>query len=391
MILGAGAFQLPAIKKAQELGHKVICASYKESDIGLKEADVGYVCSTINKEELLKIAIKEKIDGITTIASEIAAPSVAYIAEKLGLIGYGYETASIIANKYRLRSFLNTNGLNSIKFGVATTLGEAIEVFEGLKKPAIIKPSTASGSVGVYKIYTKEELVNFFPIVKEASIIEKSVILEEFIEGREVGGEVLIVEGKIHLMAITKKYVNSKFVPYGHLLPCDIHDTTSKAIKTLLQSVINKLELKNGPLNFDIMIQNGAPHIIELGGRLGGNCLPMLMKNHTGTDTIKAIIELALGNSLDEIISYEQKPVAAYILHSVESGILARNIFDNIQNSYLEEFIVNKFASVAKGDKVEKFTRGACQLGYLIFNAETQNQLIELFNKVENYKWVELN
>ena len=99
-----------------------------------------------------------------------------------------------------------------------------------------------------------------------------------------MGGRFLVKDRKISFFAATKKYLNQAHVPYGHLLPCDISEGETNEIKSLLKRVIKGLELDNGPLNFDIMITDRGPVIIELGGRLGGNCLPQLMHYHTGND-----------------------------------------------------------------------------------------------------------
>lgn len=390
MLLGAGAFQLPAIKKAQNANYEVIVVSNNPNDPGMQIADKSITCSTLEKEKLAEIGRKENIDGVFTIASEIAAPSVAYISDKLNLSGYKYETAQIISNKYKLRSYLEQQDLNGIKFGTASNLGEAYKVFEQLSKPIMLKPSSASGSRSVYKIYNKSELESYFSDSLKSSFLEKTVIMEEFLTGREVGGEALIIDGKIKFLAITKKYVTKEFVPYGHLLPCDIRINARSNIKALLQSTIDHFNIISGPLNFDIMLNGDVPKIIELGGRLGGNCLPLLMKQHTKTDTIKAVIELSLGNDITHLIKNEISPVAAYILHSNEDGILKNNIEQTIKNSEFVNSIIDYKILYSPGDTIKKFNSGSNQLGYIIFAASSQNELIKLFDKIESKKWIEL-
>ncbi|MBL7086352.1 MAG: hypothetical protein ISS28_04565, partial [Candidatus Cloacimonetes bacterium] len=111
MILGAGYNQLPAIKKAVELGLYVITVDYLPDNIGHKYSHRYVNCSTTDRECVLKYATELKIDGIMTLASDVATTTVAYVAEKLGINGSGYEIAKIMSNKSLFRSFQKKNKL----------------------------------------------------------------------------------------------------------------------------------------------------------------------------------------------------------------------------------------------------------------------------------------
>ena len=190
MILGAGTFQVPAITKANELGYRTVALSYYPDDPGMKLASKSYVCSTTEKEDVLVIARREHIDGIMTIASEVAAITAAYVAEHMGLPGYKYDIARTICNKYKLRKFLAQRAIETPEFGLARNFEEAKGLFSKLSKPVFIKPATASGSSGVFKLDSLDQLEAAFNSSLEASIVDKEVIIEEFIEGVEVGGEI---------------------------------------------------------------------------------------------------------------------------------------------------------------------------------------------------------
>ena len=51
----------------------------------------------------MRICQDERIDGICTIASDVAAPTVAYVANQMGLVGNDYEAAVRANNKYLMR------------------------------------------------------------------------------------------------------------------------------------------------------------------------------------------------------------------------------------------------------------------------------------------------
>ena len=92
-IIGASILQLPAIKRARELGHYVGVADYNPDAVGIPFADEYFNVSTIDEEGICAAAKKFGADEIMTIATDMPMRSVAYTCEKLGLVGVSYETA----------------------------------------------------------------------------------------------------------------------------------------------------------------------------------------------------------------------------------------------------------------------------------------------------------
>ena len=106
LILGGGFQQLPAIRKAHELGLTVLLVDYLPDAPGRREADQSFLISTRDRDKILELARKEDADGILAFASDPAEETAAYVAEKLGLPGGMYAAAGILGNKRRFREFL---------------------------------------------------------------------------------------------------------------------------------------------------------------------------------------------------------------------------------------------------------------------------------------------
>ena len=109
LLLGGSAQQVIAIETAKRLGYYTILCDFLDDNPGQYAADKFYLESTTDKEKILEIAEKEKIDGILAYASDPAAPTAAYVAEKLGLPGNPYDSVEILCNKDRFRKFLAEN------------------------------------------------------------------------------------------------------------------------------------------------------------------------------------------------------------------------------------------------------------------------------------------
>ena len=90
MLLGGSAQQIIAIETARRLGYATVLCDFLPDNPGQHHADTFYLVSTTDKEAILEVARKEQIDGILAYASDPAAPTAAYVAQKLGLPGSPY-------------------------------------------------------------------------------------------------------------------------------------------------------------------------------------------------------------------------------------------------------------------------------------------------------------
>lgn len=93
ILLGGSAQQVIAIKKAKQLGFYTILCDYLPDNPGRYVADKYYSVSSTDKDSVLSIAKKENIDGIVAYSSDPAAPTAAYVSERLCLPGIPYTVA----------------------------------------------------------------------------------------------------------------------------------------------------------------------------------------------------------------------------------------------------------------------------------------------------------
>ena len=113
LLLGGSAQQVVAIDTAKKMGYYTILCDYLRDNPGQYHADKFYLVSTTNKEEVLNVAKQENVDGILAYASDPAAPTAAYVAEKMDLPTNPYRSVYILCNKDRFRTFLKKNGFNT--------------------------------------------------------------------------------------------------------------------------------------------------------------------------------------------------------------------------------------------------------------------------------------
>ena len=112
LMLGGAKQQIPIIKTAKDMGYYVITCDYEPENPGHKLADEYYNVSTTDLDGVLELAKRLKIDGIIAYASDPAAPTAAYVAEKMGLPGNPYESVKLCTEKDLFRTFLKEHGFN---------------------------------------------------------------------------------------------------------------------------------------------------------------------------------------------------------------------------------------------------------------------------------------
>lgn len=301
-IIGASYLQLPLVKKAKEMGLEVHCFAWEEGAVCKELADFFYPISIVEKEEILKVCQAVCIDGICTIASDVAAPTVAYVANKMNLKGNDYEAAVMANNKYQMREAFMKSGVPCPKYMMVTadTLnnGEVKETLDILKYPIIVKPSDRSGSLGVTKVETAANLMSAIEYAIEKSFKHQAMV-EEFIEGREISVEFISYNGVHYPLQITDKVTTEAphFVELEHHQPAALSDEMYASIYEITKNALNALGLTNGASHAEYKITTeGRIAIMEIGGRMGGDFIGSdLVRLSTGYDFVKGVIDVALG------------------------------------------------------------------------------------------------
>lgn len=387
LVLSGNHSQIPVIQKAREMGHYVITCDYLEENSGHQYANEHYKVSYTNKEAVLALAQFLKIDGILCFTVDAAAPTVAYVAERLGLPSHPYKSVEILSNKEMFRAFLRKNYFNVPKAKGYSSLEEAKADFSNFKLPVMIKPVDSSGSRGISKIYSIEQLEEKIETALQYSLV-KRFIIEEFVEkvGYQVGGDGFFVEGRLVFRCFSNGHFSSDninpFVPIGGSWPSEMPQHIQDKIHNEIQKIIHLLQLKTGPFNFDIQIdEEENVYVIEMGARNGGNLIPQVIKYATGVDLIEYSIKAALGEECNGLTMVEPKGYwSSFIIHSQKKGLLKEMVIDeDIQKKIIEYELM-----VKPGDLISTFTGTHEKLGNIILKYESMEEMLEKMDNTIN-------
>lgn len=295
VVIGANDFQNQLILMAKARGIETHAFAWQDGAVGERTADYFYPISIIEKETILEKCKEIQPDGVISIASDLASVTVNYIAEKLNLTGNGIESSMLSTNKYLMRKAFEQNGDPSPRNYRSDELTE--EIIDNMCFPLIVKPVDRSGSRGITKIEKREELAAAIELAEELSF-DKKAMIEEFVEGEEFSVEYISYRGKHTFLALTKKYTTGAphFIETGHVQPAEVSETILRKVQQIVEHALDTLLIKNGASHSEIKIHGGNIKIIEIGGRMGGDCIGSdLVQISTGYDFVDMVIDVACG------------------------------------------------------------------------------------------------
>ncbi len=379
LIIGASILQLPAIKKAKEMGYYVGVVDYDPNAVGIEYADEFFNVSTIDIDEVAKTAKSFKPEGIMTLATDMPMRSVAQAAKECGLVGISKDTAIKATDKGEMIKAFQENGVEHPWYYIAYDEDGFSSVLDKIEFPCIMKPTDSSGSRGVVLVHSREELLNEYNYTKGNSR-GGAVIIEEYMVGSEVSVEIMAVDGIPHVLQVTDKLTTGAphFVEMGHSQPSNLGDENVAKIKDLAVRAVKSVGIKDGPAHVEIMLTKDGPKMVELGARMGGDCITThLVPLSTGIDMIKATIETACGRKPDIEEKFKKGSAIRYFdipcgkIKSIEGADEARKIDGVKEISFVKNI----------GDTAGEIGSSTDRVGFVIAQAEDAIKAVEICEK----------
>lgn len=383
LILGAGIYQVPLIKKAKEMGLYTIVASIEGNYPGFKFADKVYYANTIDINLIKEIARNEKITAICTTGTDVAVQTIGAVCDELGLCGISEESAKIATNKLLMKEVFHKGNVRSAEFVKASTIEEAKSGAMTIGLPVMFKSVDSSGSRGIIKVENYSDIEKAFNYSKE-NTRKNYIIIEKFIQGSEIGVDAFVVDNEVQLLVPHNKLVYNNGdadVPLGHSFPYECSESLLNDIKEQVTNVIKSVGFNNCAVNMDVLINEDKAYVIEAGGRAGATCIPELISIHCGFNYYEKMIKYALGEHVDFGVT-NYTPCAARLITSNSKGI--------IKEINIEKYKLNKSIDISFdydiGDNVNKFKVGPDRIGQVIVQGESLDSVLKTLIKVSDDK-----
>jgi predicted ATP-grasp superfamily ATP-dependent carboligase len=333
---------------------------------------------------ILEAAMRRPIDGLLVVGDR---PTViaARVAAAIGLPWHPPDAAAIARHKQRTRERLRDAGL-PVPWWIATTLQSPIPHPQSLSYPCVVKPVALSGSRGVIRANNAREFAAAFerlralmrsPEVRaERDEANETVLIEDFIPGREYAVDALMNRGDLHVLAIFDKpdpLDGPFFEETIYVTPSGASDTEQRAIVDAITRAAQAIGLRHGPVHAECRVNDGGVFVLEVAARpIGGLCAQSLrFAPVPNPESRIPLEELLLRHALSE-------DPARYRREATASGVMMipiprRGIYRGVDGADAARAVphVDDVRITAKADQLlVPLPEGASYLGFIFARAE---------------------
>jgi biotin carboxylase len=312
----------PHIRLLQHLnarGFRTVLIDYHDNPCAKPFADIHYPSSTLDLSRVIDIARCENAALVMSSCVDQANLIACSVAEELGLPHpYSAAQAKIVTNKPLMKQFMRDHGIPTSAFIVADKQHRLTKL--NLNLPVIVKPADSNSSKGIVRI---DALDRLDAAVEDAIAISRSgeVIVEEYLEGREVGIDCYIFDGEPYLL-MTK--TRRKIPPeasgaqqiYGCFWPADLTPDETDSALNIARRIARALGLKNSPLMIQAIVSERGIQVIEAAARFGGGESFKIIELATGIDIIDLSIRSFLNEPVSLSIGHSRKMYAETFIYS---------------------------------------------------------------------------
>jgi biotin carboxylase len=167
----------------------------------------------------------------------------------------------------------------------------------------------------------------------------------------------------------------------GHNQPSMLPENDVVRIKDLACRAVKSVGINCGPSHVEIKITPSGPRMVELGARMGGDCITThLVPLSTGVDMIKATIDVSLGLTPDITPTLHKGSAIRFfdapngIITAIEGVEEAKSIAGVQEISFTKNV----------GDEVTEIHSSLDRCGFVIAQCDTATEAIEVCENVKN-------
>lgn len=390
LILGGSQESCNIIKKAKEMNiYTVVTDWYDEEHSPAKKiCDKAYNISIADVDEVVEMIKKEKINGVITGFTDSYLEYYFKICNKADLFCYGtLEQFMIGTNKAKFKQICQENDINVIQEY------DILNDKDNIKYPVIIKPVDNSGSRGIYRCDSEENLLNLYNESIKYSP-SKQVIIEKYQTGKHVNIYYTIIDGKPILSAMADRFIYfpDKFVapqPNGLIHPSRYLNNYLKDMDLKVKKMFENLDIKNGVVFIQAFWENNEFYIYEMGYRLNGGSTFYLIDKCCGYNQLKMLIDFSItGKMLDikENICCLEKPqfngkIGFNLVVSANKGIIAE--IYGIDEIKKKKEVLNVIQMHSTGENLDSNGTTKQIFAYILIVTENIQKLKKVIKDIE--------
>ena len=384
LFVGAGRHQRRAIAQARARGLRTVAVDRNPDAPGLAEADVAEVVDFSDVDAVVDVGRRHGVDGVLTVSADRAVPVVAAVAERLGLPGIGTDTAYVMTQKIAMRRVLADAGVPQPEFAAVRNVHEGHAALERVGFPAVLKPADSGGQRGVFRLESADDLDRHLHVALAESPTEEAIV-EEFVDGLEMNGLVIVRDGEALPLTLSDR-LRPPGIGFGvgwiHVYPATIYGDQLEEAERVAVHAVHALGLRNG-IAFPQLLAtgDGRVRVIEVAARIPGGQMADLALHATGVDLVEIALLQALGEEVPDDVARPQfkQPLAIRFL-TAEPGPLPTGTVKSIGT--LEKVlafpgVVQADLYLTVGETIRPVRLDGDRRGYVIAIADTNLEALD--------------
>lgn len=259
-----------------------------------------------------ELAARHDIRGVITWG-ERDVVLVSLLAERFGRPGLPEHAARTVRNKFLTREALARAGMQDLMPGYARVQDQAslTAAARRIGFPAILKPTSASGSRGIHRVLGDQDLDREYQALRAYTRPERDpifgnrpgeLIYEELLGGSEHSVEGLVVGDEIRIVGITDKWVLPEYsTEFLKIHPTGLPAQRQRTLEQLTRATVVATGLRDCAFHLECrLLPDGSARLLEIAGRIGGGYITShLIPLATGVDFYAGAIAVAVGQAPD--------------------------------------------------------------------------------------------
>lgn len=368
---------------------EVPIADYKEAEKGI----IDYISSN----QLSVIGVVAWKDREVELAS--------IISEKLGLRCTPSNLVKNVRNKAKTRHILDDISNINPKYAIIYNEDDFKRELKKIGIPAILKPCGNSGGSGIFRVSSEknsvQEFNNFVNYNKAQSgdmyrYYTDGYLIEEVVEGTEHSVSGIIVDNKIITFTIVDKKIDCSIpFQYQNVIPSAISIESQKQIIELTKKVIYALGINWCGFHLDFILSKDGPKILEVGGRLGGECINshLIPLSYPNTKPYSILLNSLMDSSTIKNVDYtfkaKRKSGHRIVLPHKFGKIKSIRGLDKVwKNTHVREFVL--MHSVGNELVHPMIKPKSFEIAYIIADCALDEDINKVLDEISGYIKVEI-
>jgi biotin carboxylase len=329
-------------------------------------------------EALLHYARKHPIDGLVAIGDKPTV-TAAFCSRALAFPYNSPKAVEVCRNKFHSRRLFAKAGLPVPGFRCYGVQEDPQEIAERVRYPCVLKPLALSASQGVIRANNPQEFEFAFArlcaLLRSPALLvardkgNEHILVEDFIEGREVALEGILNQGKLRVLALFDKpdpLEGPFFEETIYVTPSRLDSSVQEQIANHAQAATQALGLSEGPIHAELRINARGVWVLEVAARSIGGLCSRTLRFGVGMSLEAIIIRHALGMQI-EVPEREAVAAGVMMIPIPRGGYFAgvTGVAKASQIAGIEEITI----TAKIGQKLVPLPEGSSYLGFIFARA----------------------